>query len=1240
MIHINNLPTSLGQWKRYFDQTFKIIEELVPVISFGQNKIEYILSNLYKFKNSYLESHQPSVPPKEGSILFEFFKTCTAFVAFISQYTDENILNYFVTHHINYQYEELSQLWDAWSVQSSLLLINSFNDFTKFNYVNYRDLKLIYRALTHLLRNSKISIPVANALRGKIDDILLLLTMTSYTIDQNSPGIIHHSDFEYIKEIGRGAFATVMLAKYKPTGQEIAVKELKQVQLTKRNVVTLKRELNILLRLKHPNILQFIGVTVTPPFCIETAYINNGSLFDRLRGDKALSPYEKQKIALCMARGLEYLDAMRFIHRDFKSQNVLLDKECNAVICDFGISRQIGPKMTPEIGTAQWTAPEVLSPSQTNYDTSADTYSFAIVMWELATKKLPFYNLRQTQVAASVLTKGSRPEFPDDDSVPFELRKLIEQSWSQDPRQRPKMTQIRKSLQKCEAFFKGLNDDEIEEISQNTSESRREKSDPTSESRKEKSEITTESKRDKSEVTSESKKDKSEPKEDEIHEEEEEKNSSKEEQKEEEVIEEEEIEEEIIVEEEEEEKSESDEEKYQSDSKEERYNYDSDDKKPKKIKYKKIKVKRLVPVKKKQSKSSKNEQKGAKNESSTNKQKQDDDESSTKEEASTSKKQEESSSKQVQRINYKEEYLKWVEETKEEHKRIMKIARDSAAREEALLLEKLHTLNPLDSSALKVIEQLYHIDYPLTLELFEEILRLTNQTLSIPVQDAAFDVMKQILSRDDLTTVIDTTKIVDELITMMDTQPLFLITAVKIIAGKIRNIEEMINKFLRMTQSHVTLELIQALISKNKNKLDKNPDFIIDIFKMLHGQFAVAFFRFMMAMFGPKQEFLKYACETIIFLSLFIKELAKLCETDVEYVKNMLDMPELKDEGRGALQQTLDMISVVFINPDGETNEKMVSIIVKFVIQKCFEFNSHNPILPLLCICSTVESKREEIAKIDNIWSFIMGGITTDNSVELKGISKILISVSTTRSKNKFISSFNFNNISNNNIIAINHKSALILIENLPLCETQSVRIDIWNKLAQTFIISHDPYTAHAISSLMKRSNEFDYNDLIPTILEGVRNENDSMFCLTSLKLCRSLNANADKVLIDGNIFDFICTQIPKKDNEVNKSIGKLLTKMVQTMDEEFPFISDLFATILLYLYDQDTQLEVAKPFIVFLTNACKSQRILYYLQKRYFVKYIEQLPWRYENENEVADVIEYCVTYLTKLYPLSSDNA
>ena len=86
---------------------------------------------------------------------------------------------------------------------------------------------------------------------------------------------------------------------------------------------------------------------------------------------ESLSPLDKLKIATGMARGLEYLAAMHFVH-DFKSQNVLLGDDMNTIICDFDISRITGPHMTTELGTDQWTAPEVLSPNSPPYDTTAD----------------------------------------------------------------------------------------------------------------------------------------------------------------------------------------------------------------------------------------------------------------------------------------------------------------------------------------------------------------------------------------------------------------------------------------------------------------------------------------------------------------------------------------------------------------------------------------------------------------------------------------------------------------------------------------------------------------------------------------------------------------------------------------------------------------------------------------------------------------------------------------------------
>ena len=993
-MQVTNLPTSLGQWRRYFEQTFSIIEDVVEVAAFGQNKIELILMNLQKFRNIFLENHPPSVPSKEGRILFEFFKTCAAFISILSQYKDDNFISYFCQNNINYQFEELSKLWCSWSVMSSMLLIDTFQDLTPLCYANFLDLRIIYDSLKPSLE--KLPIPVANALRRKLEDVLLILGQIPNASDDPTPGIIDHSQFETGESIGVGAYASVKLGKLKSNGKEIAVKELKSVQLSKRNIITLKRELNSLLRLKHPNILEFVGVTVTPPFCIVTKYINGGNLFDLLHNpNRKLNAFEKQKIALCLARGLEYLSVMRFLHRDFKSQNILLDENLNPVICDFGISRQLGPNMTTELGTAQWAAPEVIASNRTNYDLSIDTYSLGVVLWEIETGKVPFYGYRTVQIAALILN-GQRPEFTD--PVLPEMKHLIEHCWAQEPRHRPKISQIRKILETMKATFTGF------------------------------------------------------------------------------------------------------------------------DKKSKK------------------------------------------------------------------------QFLDFVKKTKREHHKIMKVARQLAASEDATILEKLHVLNPLDSSALKILQQVYQMDYQISIKLFEDILRLTNQTISIPVQDAAFEILKQMLSRDNIATIIDPQKIIDELTIMLETQPLFVITAVKLVADKVNKIEDIIEKFLNMTTSHVTLEIIQAIITYNKDKA--NPQLLIHIFNSLKGQFATAFFRFILSIYGPLNEFLPVSCKSLVYISLFMKELAGLCESDVEKVKEMLQVPDINDEGRSVLQQYLDSISLLISNPDLEINEKMGLIIIDFIVDNCFKFNSYTPILPLLCLCARIDDLKKIISASD-IWDLVIDGLEINN---------------------------------------INHKSALELLETIPMTDSDEIKEKVWDRILSIYSKTHDKKVAHAIASLLEKSENYDLTKLIPQILEGLNSE-DENFCLSVLKIGRPLSNEGFKSLIHGHLFSLFTRQLSDKSYKICKLIGKVAAAMIDKMDD-FPFDPEFFTSVLVFLYDNETPFLAAMPFIIFLIHACKYKNILVFLQRRYFVKYIEQLPWRYDQEAKVGDAIEYCVTTLTHLYP------
>ena len=109
-----------------------------------------------------------------------------------------------------------------------------------------------------------------------------------------------------------------------------------------------------------------------------------------------------------------------------------------------------------------------------------------------------------------------------------------------------------------------------------------------------------------------------------------------------------------------------------------------------------------------------------------------------------------------------------------------------------------------------------------------------------------------------------------------------------------------------------------------------------------------------------------------------------------------------------------------------------------------------------------------------------------------------------------------------------------------------------------------------------------------------------------------------------------------KKDMTICKLIGKLVATMVDTMDG-FTFDAQFFGSVISLIYDPNTTLDTALPFIRFLGTSCKARKIVVFLYKRSYIQYLEQLPWRYENDSRVADVIEYFASVMNRFYSASA---
>eukprot|EP01107_Rhizomastix_libera_P015819 TRINITY_DN618_c0_g1_i2.p1 TRINITY_DN618_c0_g1~~TRINITY_DN618_c0_g1_i2.p1 ORF type:complete len:1313 (-),score=340.47 TRINITY_DN618_c0_g1_i2:2175-5564(-) len=250
------------------------------------------------------------------------------------------------------------------------------------------------------------------------------------------------------KVLGKGSFGQVYLGKYR--GETVAVKQLNVTQsdITAIQTESVEQEIKLMTQLRSPFIVSFFGaMRSTNSIYIVLEWCKYGSLTSQLKNHK-LNASVKKLIALDCAKGMQFLHTNKIIHRDLKTENVLLvslseNSQIRGKISDFGTSRVVGSsekqKMTAAVGTPNFIAPEVLGEgSQTVYSLSSDVYSFAMLLWQLWTEQEPFSDFKTVFAIFTFVQSGKRLDIPSD--CPF--KQLIENSWSQNPDSRPSFNEI------------------------------------------------------------------------------------------------------------------------------------------------------------------------------------------------------------------------------------------------------------------------------------------------------------------------------------------------------------------------------------------------------------------------------------------------------------------------------------------------------------------------------------------------------------------------------------------------------------------------------------------------------------------------------------------------------------------------------------------------------------------------------------------------------------------------------
>ncbi|XP_078430906.1 protein kinase superfamily protein isoform X2 [Wolffia australiana] len=249
------------------------------------------------------------------------------------------------------------------------------------------------------------------------------------------------------ERIGLGSYGEVYRADWK--AKEVAVKKFLDQDFYGDALDEFRREVRIMRRLRHPNVVLFMGAVTRPPhLSIVTEFLPRGSLYRILhRSNSQIDERQRIKMALDVAMGMNCLhtSSPTIVHRDLKSPNLLVDMDWNVKVCDFGLSRLkhntfLSSKSTG--GTPEWMAPEVLRNEPSNE--KCDVYSFGVILWELATLRLPWSGMNPMQVVGAVGFQNRRLEIPKD--IDPLVERIIWQCWQTDPSLRPSFAQLTAAL--------------------------------------------------------------------------------------------------------------------------------------------------------------------------------------------------------------------------------------------------------------------------------------------------------------------------------------------------------------------------------------------------------------------------------------------------------------------------------------------------------------------------------------------------------------------------------------------------------------------------------------------------------------------------------------------------------------------------------------------------------------------------------------------------------------------------
>jgi len=257
----------------------------------------------------------------------------------------------------------------------------------------------------------------------------------SWTIDIN--------DIKFSSYLGEGGIGMTYKAVYQ--SKDVSIKKLPVFSSEDRDYFA--KEMGIMRKAKHSCIGVFLGGALIDNFAFMLSnYESNQNLKTVLEKNKEIGWDIKLRMAIQIAKGVNYLHNHKRVHRHLNTNNILIDSELNCKLSDFAFPRRI---VSPNVDNMRWCAPEVLLLHQA-WSEKSDAYAVALIYWSLLTHEIPFSEAESPYEILRSINSNEMPDFPSGTTKNY--RKIVKYGWARIPTNRIGITELLVVLE--EKFYK------------------------------------------------------------------------------------------------------------------------------------------------------------------------------------------------------------------------------------------------------------------------------------------------------------------------------------------------------------------------------------------------------------------------------------------------------------------------------------------------------------------------------------------------------------------------------------------------------------------------------------------------------------------------------------------------------------------------------------------------------------------------------------------------------------------